>query len=241
MKKITIILLIISFITGYCLCYIKYKDMILPKTSNIDTTITKLYPEAELLKYISAIGNYTIEEVSENFDIEYMQETEDRTKCYVVFKSQEGGYFFMFFSKDKEEYTCFTTAYFKDYVPTAKEYVDNIKGFLDEQRKVLCKPVSQYEDVVKMYWYFPFDMAGRAMKRMEVVSRDFVYVKIYFGRDYYKNDLSPNEVAAVVTDCTYIDFVLPEDKEFIYNKFSNQTNTTQHSRSYMVDGEFLEK
>ena len=234
-KKISIVFVFcFGIIIGFLICYMHYKDKIMPipKQSMIDKSITKFYPEYDLLEYISDItdGTETLDTIGKAFDIEYMQETEDKDKCYIVLKSLEGGYFFIFFEKKGDKYFSTTRAYFKDYVPLANEYVNKLTRI---DHKYSNNDFSGYEDVVNLYWYIPYDQYGKFMDRMHVITRDFVVVQIFFKFDTMTEKRG---VECVQTDCTAVDFVLPEDKEFILNKFSEKKeNTPKHEMSYMYE------
>ena len=172
-KKISIVLVFyFGMIAGFATCYMHYKDKIIqiPKQSTIDESITKFYPEYDLLEYISDItdGTETLDTIGKAFDIEYMQETEDKDKCYIVLKSLEGGYFFIFFEKKGDKYFSTTSSYFKDYVPLANEYVNNLTRI---DHKYSNNDFSGYEDVVNLYWYIPYDQYGKFMGSSPIKDR----------------------------------------------------------------------
>lgn len=233
-KKISIVFVFcFGIIIGFLICYMYYKDKIIPKQSTIDKSISQLYPENELLaEHLNETENIKLSELRKVFKIEYMQENEKKDKCYIVLKSSEGGYFFMFFNKFKddlgyEDYYSYTAAYFKDYVPLASDYTNNIVpiNYLNFQGD----DPSTYEDVVNMYWYLTRDSYGLNLNQVRLLTRDFVYVEILFGFDDGKLG-----VECIQTDCTYVDYVLPEDKEFILNKFSVANgDKPKHEKSYM--------
>ena len=79
-KKISIVFVFcFGIIIGFLICYMHYKDKIIPKQSTIDKSISQLYPENELLaEHLNETENIKLSELRKVFKIEYMQENEKK-------------------------------------------------------------------------------------------------------------------------------------------------------------------